>query len=124
MKVQPNAIARGRMKTRHIVLLVHLDEQRSVLRAARAANMTQPGASKLLSELEDALGVELFTRHARGVEPTWYGEIMVRHARSALAAMDSAEIEIAALKSGLTGQTAIQDDVALTLDRLGDVFRL
>lgn len=105
--MSPNPVERGRIKTRHLVLLVRLDEQRSVLRAAKAANMTQPGASKLLSELEETLGVELFQRHARGVEPTWYGEIMVRHARSALAAMDSAAGEIAALKSGLTGQTAV-----------------
>jgi DNA-binding transcriptional LysR family regulator len=107
VKAQANPITRGRLKTRHIVLLVHLDEQRSVLRAARAANMTQPGASKLLIDLEDSLGVQLFNRHARGVEPTWYGEIMMRHARSALAEMDRAQDEIAALKSGLTGQTAI-----------------
>ncbi len=107
MKPVVNAIARGRLKTRHIVLLVHLYEQRSVLRAAKAANMTQPGASKLLSELEESLGVPLFTRHARGIEPTWYGEIMMRRARSALAEMDRAQEEIAALRSGLTGKCAI-----------------
>jgi DNA-binding transcriptional LysR family regulator len=107
VNAQSNPITRGRLKTRHIVLLVHLDEQRSVLRAAKAANMTQPGASKLLTDLEDSLGVQLFKRHARGVEPTWYGEIMMRHARSALAEMDRAQEEIAAFKSGLTGQAAI-----------------
>ena len=107
MNPPPNPMNRGRLKTRHIVLLVHLDEQRSVLRAAKAAHMTQPGASKLLGELEESLGVKLFTRHARGVEPTWYGEIMTRHARSALAEMDRAQYEIAALRSGLTGQIAI-----------------
>ena len=98
---------RGRLKTRHIVLLVHLDEQRSVLKAAKACHMTQPGASKLLSELEDSLGVQLFRRLPRGVEPTSYGEVMMRHARSALAEMDRAQEEIAALRSGLTGEVAI-----------------
>jgi DNA-binding transcriptional LysR family regulator len=102
-----NALTRGRLKARHIVLLVHLDAERSVLGAARAANMTQPGASKLLAELEDSLGVALFRRHARGVEPTRYGEIMVRRARAALAEMDRAQIEIDALKSGLMGQAVI-----------------
>ena len=107
MKALPNLLTRGRLKTRHVVLLVHLDEQRSVLRAAKAAHMTQPGASKLLGELEESLGVKLFTRHSRGVEPTWYGEIMTRHARIALAEMDRAQDEISALKSGLTGRTVI-----------------
>jgi DNA-binding transcriptional LysR family regulator len=107
MKAKINPMLRGRLKTRHIVLLVHLGDQGSVLQAAKAANMTQPGASKLLTELEDALGVPLFTRHARGIAPTWYGEIMMRRARSALAEMDRAQEEIAALRSGLAGRCAI-----------------
>ena len=98
---------RGRIKTRQIVLLVHLDEHRSVLRAAEAANMTQPAASKMLGDLESALGVALFERHARGVVPTWYGEILVRQARAVLADMSRAQEEITALKSGLSGQAAI-----------------
>lgn len=88
-------------------LLVDLDEQRSVMRAAAASNMTQPGASKLLRDLEEALGVPLFDRHPRGVEPTWYGEILVRRARLALAEIASAGEEIAALKSGLAGRVSI-----------------
>ena len=107
MRPQPNPMTRGRLKTRHLMLLVHLDEQRSVLRAAKAANMTQPGASKLLADLEESLGVPLFIRHARGIQPTQYGEVMMRHARSALAEMERAQDEIAALISGLAGQCSI-----------------
>lgn len=107
MSAQRNLLERGLVKTRHMVLLVHLDEQRSVLGAARAAHMTQPAASRLLGELEQALGVPLFRRHARGVEPTWYGEVMVRHARAALTGMRRAQDEIAALQAGLAGQVAI-----------------
>jgi DNA-binding transcriptional LysR family regulator len=89
------------------VLLLQLYDQRSVLRAAQLAGMTQPAASKMLGELEESLGVKLFERHARGVQPTWYGEILVRHARSAMAEMDRAHDEIMALKSGLSGQASI-----------------
>ena len=107
MPVSQSTLVRSRLKTRQIVLLVHLDEQRSVVRAATAAGMTQPAASKLLGELEEALGVALFERHARGVEPTWYGEILVRHARAALAELRRAHEEIEALKSGLAGKASI-----------------
>src|SRR6266851_5964964 len=107
MSSKSDWLPRGRIKTRQIVLLVHLDEHRSVLRAAEAANMTQPAASKMLGGLESALGVALFERHARGVVPTWYGEILVRHARAVLADMSRAQEEITALKSGLCGQAAI-----------------
>lgn len=107
LKTESSWFIRSRLKTRQIVLLLQLYQHRSVLKAAEAAGMTQPAASKLLAELERALGVELFTRHARGVEPTWYGEILVRHARSALAEIGRAHEEIMALKNGLSGQAAI-----------------
>lgn len=96
-----------RLKTRHLLLLLHLYEQRSVLRAAEAANMTQPAASKLLAEMESLLGVPLFERHARGVEPTWYGQVLIRRARAALSEIGRAHDEIAALRAGRMGQAAI-----------------
>jgi DNA-binding transcriptional LysR family regulator len=92
---------------RQLALLTHLDEERCVLRAAEAAGMTQPAASKLLREFEDALQVKLFERHARGIAPTWYGEILVRHARSILSEIMLAQEEIATLKSGLSGQASV-----------------
>jgi DNA-binding transcriptional LysR family regulator len=104
---QSNWFVRSRLKTRQIVLLLQLYEQRSVLRAAQLTGMTQPAASKMLGELEDSLGVKLFERHARGVEPTWYGEILVRHARLAMTEMDRAHEEIMVLKSGISGQASI-----------------
>ena len=97
----------SRLKTRHLVLLLHLDEQGSVLRAAEAARMTQPAASKLLAEMEAVLGVPLFERHARGVQPTWYGQVLIRRARSALLEIGRAQEEIAALRDGRMGQASI-----------------
>ncbi len=97
----------SRLKTRQLLLLLHLYEQRSVLRAAEAANMTQPAASKLLAEMESMLGVQLFERHARGVEPTWYGKVLVRRARSALSEIGRAHDEITAMRNGRMGQASI-----------------
>jgi DNA-binding transcriptional LysR family regulator len=97
----------SRLKTRQLLLLLHLHEQRSVLRAAEAASMTQPAASKLLAEMEDMLGVKLFERHARGVEPTWYGQVLIRRARAAMSEIGRAQEEIAALRSGRMGQATI-----------------
>ena len=65
--------------------------------------ITQPAASKLLKDVEEALGAPLFNRLPRGVEPTPYGEIMIRHARMMLAHLDDAKEEIDALRKGLTG---------------------
>ena len=98
---------RSHLKTRHLVLLVELGRHGSILHAAQAANLTQPAASKLLGELEHALGVQLFERLPRGVAPTWYGEVMIRHAGAALAEMDAAHQEVMELLSGLSGRVAV-----------------
>lgn len=100
-------LLRSRLHPRQLALLVHLDEKRSILHAAAAVHLTQPAASKLLSGVEKALGVQLFVRHARGVEPTAYGEIVVRHARGALAELRQAHEELAAARLGHIGEVAI-----------------
>lgn len=98
---------RARLKTRQLLLLMALEEEGNIHRAAQVLNMTQPAASKLLKELEEMLGVQLFDRLPRGMRPTWYGETMIRHARMALASLSQAHDEIEALKSGRYGQVSI-----------------
>jgi DNA-binding transcriptional LysR family regulator len=98
---------RSYLKTRHLVLLVELGRHGSIVHAAQAANLTQPAASKLLGELEHALGVPLFERLPRGVEPTWYGKVLMRRASAALAEMDAAHQEVMELVSGCRGQAAV-----------------
>ncbi|MBV8046691.1 MAG: LysR family transcriptional regulator [Paludibacterium sp.] len=102
-----NWFIRARLKTRQLLLLVALDEERNIHRTAEALLMTQPAASKLLKELEDTLGVALFERLPRGMKPTWYGEIMIRHARMVLSSLNQAQDEISALKSGRMGQVRL-----------------
>jgi DNA-binding transcriptional LysR family regulator len=98
---------RSHLKTRQLVLLVELGRHGSILHAAQAANLTQPAASKLLAELEHALGVQLFERLPRGVAPTLYGDVMIRRAGAALAEMDAAHQEVMELLSGLSGRVAV-----------------
>lgn len=98
---------RARLKTRQLLLLVALAEEGNIHRAAEVLNMTQPAASKLLKDLEDVLGVSLFDRLPRGMRPTWYGEAMIRHARSALSSLNQAHDEVQALKAGRFGQVSV-----------------
>src|SRR5689334_7258337 len=100
-------LARSRLSAKQLALLVQLDEKRSVLHAAEASHLTQPAASKALGQLEEALGVPLFDRHARGVVPTPYGEILVRHARSVLAELKQTHDELEAARFGLSGEVKI-----------------
>jgi DNA-binding transcriptional LysR family regulator len=98
---------RARLKPRQLLLLVALDDEGSIHRAAQVLHMTQPAASKLLKDLEDVLEVPLFERLPRGMRPTWYGETMIRHSRVALASLTHAHEELAALKAGRFGQVSV-----------------
>ncbi|MFL6604938.1 MAG: LysR family transcriptional regulator [Steroidobacteraceae bacterium] len=101
------SFTRVHLNTRQLTFLVRLNEESRLSRAASAAGLTQSAASKVLRQVEAALGVQLFERHARGVVPTCYGEILLRHARLALSELGLAYEEIAALKSGFAGKVAI-----------------
>src|SRR4051812_46677525 len=103
----PNWFLRARLKLRHLQLFMALDEHRNLHRAAASLNLSQPAASKLLSDFEDALGFPLFDRHARGIEPNWYGELMIRHARVILSELAVAGAELAALQAGHTGKVTV-----------------
>ncbi|NVD99373.1 LysR family transcriptional regulator [Massilia sp. BJB1822] len=105
--LNPNWFLRARLKTRQLLLLIALDEQRNIHRAAEALHMTQPAASKQLKDLEEMLDVRLFERLPRGMEPTIYGETMIRHARMALTSLSLAHDDVLALKSGLGGQVEV-----------------
>lgn len=107
MDTNPNWFLRARLKTRQLLLLIALDEQRNIHRASEELHMTQPAASKQLKDLEEMLGVQLFERLPRGMEPTIYGETMIRHARMALTSLSLAHEDIVAIKAGLAGQVDI-----------------
>lgn len=98
---------RARLKARQLMLLIAIDDEGSTQRAADVLNMSQPAASKLLKDLEDTMGVSLFERLPRGMQPTWYGETMIRHARIALSSLSEAGAEIEALKAGYYGSVSV-----------------
>lgn len=105
--LNPNWFLRARLKTRQLLLLIALDDHRNIHRAADELHMTQPAASKQIKDLEEMLDVRLFDRLPRGMEPTIYGETMIRHARMALTSLSLAHDDIVALKAGLTGQVEV-----------------
>ena len=98
---------RARLRTRHLLLLSAIGEERNICRAAEMLSMSQPAASRLLRELEDIIGADLFERQARGVKANWYGEALIRHSRNALSSLGEAAAEIEALKSGRTGRVNV-----------------
>jgi DNA-binding transcriptional LysR family regulator len=66
-------------------------------RAADELRVTQQAVSKRIAALERELGVRLFARTARGVEPTADGRAFLDHARAIVAGVDRA---VAAVRPG------------------------
>jgi DNA-binding transcriptional LysR family regulator len=96
-----------RLRTRQLLLMDALGRERNLGRAAASLVMTQPAATKQLKQAEEALGVALFTRRARGMEPTPAGEVVIRFAQQALVGFGFARRQMAALRSGLRGSLRI-----------------
>src|SRR5690606_11436190 len=70
-----------RLRLRNVKMLLSLAQTRNISHSAAALNTTQPGLSKWLKDLEDDIGLPLFERHARGLRPTSYGEVLIAHAQ-------------------------------------------
>jgi DNA-binding transcriptional LysR family regulator len=115
-------LLRTGLKLRHLLLLVALDDHRKLHRAADAMNLSQPAASKMLGEVEKIVGVPLFERLPRGIEPTWYGEALIRRTRTVLAELGQAGAEIAALKVGEGGAVAIGTVMSPAVDVVVDAL--
>ena len=70
----------GRLKLRHLGVLLAIDRHRHIGRAARELHISQPALSKTLQELERAAGIALLVLGVGGrvrVRPTVYvvGEV-------------------------------------------------
>ena len=104
---QIDRVLRSNIKLRHLQLVVALDEFRHLGRTAEFLSVTQPAVSKMLSEVEDMLELQLFQRSTRGSEPTASGRAIVRFARSVLAEYERTREEIAAAESGAAGRARV-----------------
>jgi LysR family transcriptional regulator, nitrogen assimilation regulatory protein len=69
------------MDIRQLRYFLRIVEAGSFSKASETLRIAQPSLSHHVRELEEELGVELLTRHARGVVPTDFGFLLCDHAR-------------------------------------------
>lgn len=101
--ISSSAELRNHLKLRQLTLLASLGETGSLHKAAERCGMSQPAATRLIHELEELMGVQLFERTSRGMVPTDMGRLLIRHASMFLAGIDHVYHEAIALKSGNAG---------------------
>ncbi|HEY4081546.1 MAG TPA: LysR family transcriptional regulator [Burkholderiaceae bacterium] len=88
-------------------LVLAIEQTRSITRGAQREHLALAAASKRLSDLESRLGVQLFERRARGVEPTEACRALVRHIRSLNASLHALESEVVEFARGIKGHLRI-----------------
>lgn len=73
---------------RHVQVLVAIADAGSMHKAAQQLGIAQPAVSRLLAEIERALGTRVFERGAAGSTLTRRGEVLLAQARAALGGLD------------------------------------
>lgn len=68
-----------RFKLHDVRVLISVAEAGSMHKAAERLGTSQPAISRTIADLEHAVGVRLLERSPRGIEPTQYGRVLIKH---------------------------------------------
>lgn len=112
----------SRLRFKQLALVASLAETTNLHASAREMNLSQPGATKLLREVENTLGVELFTRKSKGMEPTVFGHAVARHARQIIAETIRLKAQVDAMQRGEFGTVRLGAIMEAVPGILSDVF--
>ncbi|WP_028239813.1 LysR family transcriptional regulator [Stutzerimonas azotifigens] len=97
----------NRLRYKHLHMLVALGSSRNLHRASQHLNMSQPAATRMLHEIEDMFGCELFERMPRGMRPTALGRQLLHFAETALTGLDRCAEDLAARQQGGYGYLSV-----------------
>ena len=90
----------NRIRMRQVLLMLSIHEHRTLHAAAHQLGMTQSAASKMLRELEEALGETLFDREGRGLKLNAAGQAVMNSCRSLRSTMTALGHELYKLRLG------------------------
>jgi DNA-binding transcriptional LysR family regulator len=82
------------MDIRHLQYVMEVVRYKSFTKAAEALHITQPTISKMIRNLEDELGVEVFVRNGKKVELTDAGHVIYARAQHVLHSFDNLTSEL------------------------------
>ncbi|MBL1079549.1 LysR family transcriptional regulator [Nocardia sp. 2] len=101
---------------RDLELLEALGSQRTLTAAARQLYVSQPALSQRLLRLEDRIGMPLFDRRGRVLEPTTAGRRMLQAAGRTLGELRSARHDLRQLGAGRTRPVRIASQCAASYE--------
>ncbi|MDQ0456142.1 LysR family transcriptional regulator [Rhizobium paknamense] len=96
-----------RLQTKHFSLIKAISDMGQISLAAASLSMTQPAASRMLAEIERIVGLPVFQRTPKGMEPTEIGVALSRRAETLIEEMREAMREVDAIKRGASGTVRV-----------------
>ncbi len=97
----------ARLRFKQLAFLVALEDGGSLHRVAQQMAMTQPGATKMLHEIEQTFGARLFERSHQGVLANELGRCVLRYAHLLLSDLGHMRDEITGVLTGKGGRLRI-----------------
>lgn len=112
----------NRLRMRQVSLLLSIQEYRTLRAAAQAMGMTQPAATKMLHELEDALGTKIFDRTGRTLTLNAAGKTVLGFFQGMRGNLESLARELDAMQSGIHGVLSLGSIMAASPAILTDAL--
>jgi molybdate transport repressor ModE-like protein len=97
----------NRVRMRQVALILAVGEHGTLSKASSALGMSQPAATKMIQELESALGQRLFERVGRGQKLTAAGTSVLRYFSGMRGTFEAMSRELAELQLGSAGRVSI-----------------
>jgi DNA-binding transcriptional LysR family regulator len=96
-----------RIRLRDLHVFFTVTQRGSMAKAAADLGITQPAVSRVIAELEHAMGVRLLDRSPQGVEPTEYGRALLRRSGAAFDELKQAIRDVEFLANPNVGEVRI-----------------
>ena len=112
-----------RLKLRDLHVFSTVVQHGSMAKAARHLGVSHPTVSEVIADLEHALGVRLLDRSARGIEPTIYGDVLLKRSVAVFDELKQSIRDIEFLSDATTGEVRVGSMEAPWFTLLPDVIR-
>jgi DNA-binding transcriptional LysR family regulator len=96
-----------RLRLRDLHVFSTVVQRGSMAKAAQQLGVSQPAVSEVIADLEHALGVRLLDRSAQGIEPTIYGDALVKRSVAVFDELKQSIRDIEFLSDATTGEVRI-----------------
>ncbi|MBC7736175.1 MAG: LysR family transcriptional regulator, partial [Candidatus Saccharibacteria bacterium] len=111
-------LLRKGLKLSHLRLMAALAETEQLTQAAASIGISQPAASRLMTEIERIIGAAVHERTGRGIGLTAFGRALALRAQRVRLELDDAARDLAEVVAGGVGHVRIGTVTGAALDRV------